>query len=79
MFNAAVHSLRLRVERTFAWEDKFKRLLFAIVDMPRTSHVAKLCIAVGARGMKTSALPLLTVADMDGLLTENVNYQQLGG
>ena len=27
LFNAAVHSLRLCVERTFAWEDKFKRLL----------------------------------------------------
>ena len=27
LFNAAIHSLRLRVERTFAWEDKFKRLL----------------------------------------------------
>jgi hypothetical protein len=26
-FNAALHALRLRVERTFAWEDKFKRLL----------------------------------------------------
>jgi transposase len=26
LFNAAIHSLRLRVERTFAWEDKFKRL-----------------------------------------------------
>ena len=26
-FNAAVHALRMRVERTFAWEDKFKRLL----------------------------------------------------
>ena len=26
-FNAAIHSLRLCVERTFAWEDKFKRLL----------------------------------------------------
>jgi transposase len=25
--NAAIHALRLRVERTFAWEDKFKRLL----------------------------------------------------
>ena len=22
LFNAAIHSLRLRVERTFAWEDK---------------------------------------------------------
>jgi hypothetical protein len=27
LFNAAIHTLRLRVERTFAWEDKFKRLL----------------------------------------------------
>jgi Transposase DDE domain len=27
VFNAALHALRLRVERTFAWEDKFKRLL----------------------------------------------------
>ena len=27
LFNAAIHSLRLCLERTFAWEDKFKRLL----------------------------------------------------
>ena len=27
LFDAAMHSLRLCVERTFAWEDKFKRLL----------------------------------------------------
>ena len=27
LFNAAMHALRMRVERTFAWEDKFKRLL----------------------------------------------------
>ena len=27
MFDAAIHELRLVVERTFAWEDKFKRLL----------------------------------------------------
>ena len=27
LFNAAIHSLRLCVERTFSWEDKFKRLL----------------------------------------------------
>ena len=26
-FNAAIHALRTRVDRTFAWEDKFKRLL----------------------------------------------------
>jgi Transposase DDE domain len=27
LFNEAIHTLRDRVERTFAWEDKFKRLL----------------------------------------------------
>jgi Transposase DDE domain len=27
LFNAAIHALRARVERTFAWEDTFKRLL----------------------------------------------------
>ena len=26
-FNEAIHALRMRVERTFAWEDKCKRLL----------------------------------------------------
>ncbi len=27
MFDPAIHALRLTVERTFAWEDKFRRLL----------------------------------------------------
>ena len=27
LFNATIHALRMHVERTFAWEDKFKRLL----------------------------------------------------
>jgi hypothetical protein len=27
LFNATIHALRMRVERTFAWEDKSKRLL----------------------------------------------------
>jgi hypothetical protein len=27
LFNDAIHALRMRVKRTFAWEDKFKRLL----------------------------------------------------
>ena len=27
LFNAAIHTLRLCVERTFAWEDKLKRVL----------------------------------------------------
>ena len=26
-FNVAIHALRMRVERTCAWEEKFKRLL----------------------------------------------------
>jgi len=27
LFNEAIYTLRTRVDRTFAWEDKFKRLL----------------------------------------------------
>jgi transposase len=27
LFNAVIHGLRTRVDRTFAWEDKFTRLL----------------------------------------------------
>jgi hypothetical protein len=27
LFNAVIQALRMRVERTFAWDDKFKRLL----------------------------------------------------
>jgi len=27
LFNETIHALRMRVERPFAWEDKFKRLL----------------------------------------------------
>jgi transposase len=27
LFNAVIHALRTQVDRTFAWEDKFKRLL----------------------------------------------------
>src|ERR671915_1870594 len=30
LFNAAVHALRARVDRTFAWEDKFKRRLLRV-------------------------------------------------
>ena len=49
--------------------------VFAIVDMPGTSQVANLCLAVRASGMKTSSLPLLTVAEMDRVLAENVSHQ----
>jgi hypothetical protein len=30
LFHAAVHALRVHVERTCAWEDKFKRLLLRV-------------------------------------------------
>jgi hypothetical protein len=50
LFDAAIHSLRLCVERTFAWEDKFKRLLlrfefkqqrhYGMKLMAYTSHVS---------------------------------------
>jgi hypothetical protein len=37
LFNAAIHSLRLCVERTFSWEDKFKRLLLRFeIKNPRS-------------------------------------------
>src|SRR5262245_53481653 len=34
LFNAVIHALRLQVERTFAWEDKFKRLLLRFEPIP---------------------------------------------
>ena len=42
LFNAAVHALRLRVERTFAWEDKFKRLLLRFERMQQRHYGMKL-------------------------------------
>jgi hypothetical protein len=33
LFNAAIYALRPRVDRPFAWEDKFKRLLLRFEDM----------------------------------------------
>ena len=42
LFDAAIHSLRLRVERTFAWEDKFKRLLRRFEFIQRRHYGMKL-------------------------------------
>ena len=42
LFNAAIHALRLRVERTFAWEDKFKRLLIRFERIQRRHYGMKL-------------------------------------
>jgi hypothetical protein len=42
LFNAALHALRLRVERTFAWEDKFKRLLLRFERIQQRHYRMKL-------------------------------------
>jgi len=41
-FNAAIHALRERVERTFAWEDKFKRLLLRFESIQQRHYRMKL-------------------------------------
>ena len=40
-FNAAIHALRARVERTFAWEGTFKRLLLHFERMQQRHHGMK--------------------------------------
>jgi hypothetical protein len=42
LFDAAIHSLRLRVERTFAWEDKLKRLLLRFEFIQQRHYGMKL-------------------------------------
>jgi len=42
LFNAALHTLRLCVERTFAWEDKFKRLLLRFEGVQQRHYGMKL-------------------------------------
>ncbi len=42
LFNAAIHALRERVERTFAWEDKFKRLLLRFEYIQQRHYGMKL-------------------------------------
>jgi transposase len=41
-FNAAIHALRTRVDRTFAWEDKFKRLLLRVEHIQQRHYGMKL-------------------------------------
>src|SRR5207237_208770 len=41
-FSAAIHALRMRVERTFAWEDKFKRLLLRFERIQQRHYRMKL-------------------------------------
>ena len=42
LFNAAIHALRMRVERPFAWEDKFKRLLLRFERIQQRHYGMKL-------------------------------------
>jgi hypothetical protein len=44
LFNQAIHDLRDRVERTFAWEDKFKRLLLRFEHLQRRHYGMKLMV-----------------------------------
>ncbi len=43
-FNAALHALRMCVERTFAWEDKFKRLLLRFERIQQRHYGMKLMV-----------------------------------
>jgi transposase len=55
LFNAAIHVLRTRVDRTFAWEDTFKRRRLRFEHLqPR--HV----------GMKLLAYTLINVGEFCG-------------
>jgi transposase len=42
LFNAAIHALRTRVDRTFAWEEKFKRLLLRFEHSQQRHYGMKL-------------------------------------
>ena len=42
LFNDAIHALRACVERTFAWEDKFKRLLLRFERIQQRHYGMKL-------------------------------------
>jgi transposase len=55
LFNAAIQALRTQVDRTFAWEDQFKRLLL------RFEHIQQRHF-----GMKRMAYTLLNVREFCG-------------
>jgi hypothetical protein len=42
LFSVALHTLRMRVERTFAWEDKCKRLLIRFARIQQRHYGMKL-------------------------------------
>ena len=55
LFNEAMHALRMRVERTFAWEDKFKRLLLCFEHIQQRHY-----------GMKLMAYTLINLREFCG-------------
>jgi hypothetical protein len=55
LFHAAIHALRTRVDRTFAWEDTFKRLLLRF-EHRQQRHF----------GMKLLAYTLINVREFCG-------------
>ncbi len=54
-FNEALHALRARIERTFAWEDKFKRLLLRFERIQQRHY-----------GMKLMAYTLINLREFCG-------------
>jgi transposase len=48
LLNAAIHALRARVERTFAWEDKCKRLLLRFERIQQQPYGMKLMAYTGS-------------------------------
>jgi transposase len=54
-FNAAIHALRTQVDRTFAWEDQFKRLRRRFEQMQQRHF-----------GMKLMAYTLINVREFCG-------------
>jgi Transposase DDE domain len=55
-FNEAIHALRMHVERTFAWEDKFKRLLLRFERIQQRHY-----------GMKLMAYTLINLREFCGI------------
>ena len=54
--------------------------VFTVVDLPSHIHVASLSTLVGASGMvEVRTAPLLTVAEMDKALGEDMSYRPPGG
>ena len=56
LFNAAIHAWRTRVDRTFAWEDKFKRLLLRFERIQQRHYGMKL-LAYTLINLRTFCVP----------------------